>query len=227
MTIVSIHQPCFFPYLGVFYKILKSDRFVFLDDAQYTKSYCFEWNRIKTPNGECRFKIPISYRFGDGLNEVLLQNTSWKKKMLTQLYFNYKRSLFFDEVYSDVENMLEKDYFDLADINEASMLLVLKKLGYALNKIFYSSCIYTEGKKEAKVIDICKKLYADEYLSGKGAMNYQKEEHFLEKGIKLTYTDFEAKPYNQNFGEFRPNMSILDFLFNEGYNKEKIMEMHQ
>ena len=160
MTVVSIHQPCFFPYLGVFYKILKSDRFVFLDDAQYTKSYCFEWNRIKTPNGECRFKIPISYRFGDGLNKIL-----------------------------------------------------------------YSSCINTNSKKEQKVIDICKILKADEYLSGKGAMNYQKEEHFLQNGIKLTYTDFKAKPYNQNFGEFRPNMSVLDFLFNEGYNKEKILEM--
>ena len=38
---VTIHQPCYLPYLGVFHKIWKADAFVFLDDAQYSNGYVF------------------------------------------------------------------------------------------------------------------------------------------------------------------------------------------
>ena len=51
MGVVSIHQPCYIPYLGIFYKIWQSDKFVYLDDAQYSNGYVFDWNRIKTHRG--------------------------------------------------------------------------------------------------------------------------------------------------------------------------------
>ena len=68
---VTIHQPCYLPYLGVFHKIWKADAFVFLDDAQYSNGYVFEWNRIKTPQGECRLKVPLHKEFGQTLREVV------------------------------------------------------------------------------------------------------------------------------------------------------------
>jgi hypothetical protein len=36
--IVSIHQPNYFPWVGYFYKRMKSDIFVFLDDVQFSKN---------------------------------------------------------------------------------------------------------------------------------------------------------------------------------------------
>ena len=35
MTLVTIRQPGFMPYIGFFKKIQSSDIFVYLDDAQY------------------------------------------------------------------------------------------------------------------------------------------------------------------------------------------------
>ena len=67
---VTIHQPCYLPYLGIFHKIWKADVFAYLDDAQYSNGYVFEWNRIKTPQGECRLKVPLEKNFGDTLRKA-------------------------------------------------------------------------------------------------------------------------------------------------------------
>lgn len=228
MTIVSIHQPMFYPYLGVFYKILKSDKFCFLDDAQYTKSYCFAWNKIKTPNGECRFHLPISYKFGDGLNEVRLTNNHWQEKMLEMLYFNYKRSEHFEEVYEDVKSVIYGNYEFLSEICASSVIKVLEKMNYDTKNIYFSSDLDTKFFKEQRVIEICKKLGATMYYSGNGAKEYQNQYDFNANGILLSYTSFKPKEYQQNFVKqcgFIANLSILDYLFNEGYNKQKILEM--
>ena len=45
MKSVSIHQPCYLPYLGIIYKIWRSDIFVYLDDVQY-RVYVLTGNKI-------------------------------------------------------------------------------------------------------------------------------------------------------------------------------------
>ena len=78
---MAIHQPDFIPYLGYFYKMYKSDIFVFLDDAQYSCSNMHNWNRIKLSNGEGRLKIPVDFSFGDPINKVKIRNNlNWKSK---------------------------------------------------------------------------------------------------------------------------------------------------
>ena len=54
--IVAIHQPNFFPWLGYFDKINKSDIFIFLDDVQFPKKGGNWTNRVQlmvleVPNG--------------------------------------------------------------------------------------------------------------------------------------------------------------------------------
>lgn len=37
------------------------------------------------------------------------------------------------------------------------------------------------------------------------------------RGIDLIYTDYEPVQYQQLYGEFIPNLSVLDYIFNCGY----------
>ena len=93
---VTIHQPCYLPYLGVFHKIWKADAFVFLDDAQYSNGYVFEWNRIKTPKGECRLKVPLHKKFGKTLREVVPKTGLGRQhNHIKILKKNYKKDPYF------------------------------------------------------------------------------------------------------------------------------------
>ena len=42
-------------------------------------------------------------------------------------------------------------------------------------------------------------------------------------GIKIIYENFQHPVYKQIYGNFIENLSILDLLFNEGENSQKIL----
>lgn len=216
---ITIHQPCYLPYLGVFHKIWKADAFVFLDDAQYSNGYVFEWNRIKTPQGECRLKIPLHKKFGQTLLEVTPNDDlKWQYKHIKMVEMNYKKAPYFSELFPVYKEIVNKCYDNLAQLNIALMNFFLFWFGWNEKKVYYTSNWKLESKAEARVIEICKCLEADTYLSGTGGRNYQKDVHFQENGIKLVYQEWEPIQYRQLWGEFRPYMSILDYAMNEGHN---------
>lgn len=224
MKVVSIHQPCYIPYLGIFYKIWQSDLFVFLDDAQYSNGYVFDWNRIKTPQGECRLKVPTARIFGQKLTEVIPKDfLGWKDKHLKTIRMNYRKALHFSEVFSDFSDCILSEHGSLAELNMATMKLFMDKFGWNI-PVFRSSDMDLSSKSEARVIEIVQRVGGDIYLSGSGGRNYQSEEHFTNAGIKLVYSDFRPLKYRQQWGDFLPNMSVLDFCMNEGYEIEGLFE---
>ncbi|MBH1939411.1 WbqC family protein [Mobilitalea sibirica] len=218
--IVAIHQPDYIPYPGYFYKIANSDCFIFLDDAQYSNAGFTNCNRIKTPQGELRLKIPVLQTLGDTIMEVVTKDElGWKKKHLKTLLLNYKKAKYFDEIYYDFEKLLMNKFDNIADMNIALIQQICKGLG--IGKRFERSSSYRiQSARENRVIDLCKAVGASTYLSGIGARVYQKEEHFAGKDMKLTYSDYQPIVYPQLWGEFIPNLSILDYLFHQGYDCE-------
>lgn len=218
--IVSIHQPDYMPWLGYFNKIAKSDVFVFLDDAQYSTDNMHNWNKIKTPQGELRLKAPVINKLGYKINEVKTRDDlGWKEKHLKTIAMNYKKAEYFDEVYSDLEKILMPEYESIAHLNMAFIKMYCEKFGFKTD-IKVSSQMGLTSLREERVIDIVKLLGGDEYYSGMGAAVYQEEEHFNERGVKLTYTSFSPFEYKQLWGKcgFIPALSVLDYTMNCGYN---------
>lgn len=220
--VVAIHQPNYIPYIGLFYKIMESDVFVFLDDAQFSKGNVHERNIVKSMKGECRLKIPVEYRFGDSIMKVRTKDElNWKEKHLKTLEDNYRLSKNFDEVYDMFSGLIEKDYSNLAEMNIAIITEICKSLEIS-TKFVRSSQLDVAGAKEERVIAICEKLGASEYISGNGARVYQEEEHFTSRGIKLTYSRYKPFEYPQLWSnDFLPNASILDYLFNCGFTTDR------
>ena len=54
------------------------------------------------------------------------------------------------------------------------------------------------------------------YLTGPSAKNYLDVRLFEAAGIEVTYPDYNYPEYPQLYGNFEPNLSILDLLFNTG-----------
>ena len=224
MKLVSIRQPGYLPYLGFFKKIESSDVFVFLDDVQFEKNDWDNRNKIKTPDGAAWLTIPILHKFGTKLNEIKIDNTQdWNKKHTKTLEMNYQKTKYFSKYWKDVEFILNKKWDKLIDLNFEFITYFMKKLKIETPTI-KSSELKIKKTGSNRLLEICKKLNSDTYLSGELGINYLNEEIFSRNNIDVKYEKFVHPTHKQIHGEFLPNMSIIDILFNEGENAAKILK---
>jgi len=128
---------------------------------------------------------------------------------------NYRRAPYFQEIYNFTIAHL-CDYGLLADLNT----WIIEGLSYKLRlhaSLLKASNYDLKGKNTELLVNIVKRFKGSQYLSGQGAKKYMDESLFEKAGIELVYTDFKHPEYNQLWGEFIPNLSILDLLFNHGF----------
>lgn len=224
--IVSIHQPDYIPWLGLYYKMAHSDVFVYLDDAQYSNEADHNVNKIKTPQGEFKLKVPVEQHLGDLILNVRTKDElRWKEKHLKTIKMNYSKAPFFDEIFPGFEKVIIEHQGSIADLNIAINQFICDGFGIK-TKIMRSSEMNITSVREERVIDITLKAGGDEYLSGNGARAYQTEEHFTEHGLKLTYLDYKPIEYKQVWPKvgFLPYMSAIDYIFNCGFDWDYVEE---
>jgi len=203
------------PYIGYIYKILKSDVFVFLDDAQYKKNEWQNRNRIKGPNGFIWLTVPVSFNFGDKINEVKIVEEGWQKKHLNSIKSAYSKSNYFKDFFPYIEKLLSKKYENLSALNIKCVEMILDYLGVK-KEIVISSTLNIDKTKTERLVEIVKRLNGDTYLSGDGGHNYLDEKIFEKNQIKLIYLNYKPVRYNQLWGDFIENLSVIDLIFNEG-----------
>lgn len=216
--IVAVHQPNYIPWIGYFYKIMKSDIFVLYDDVQYTKNSYINRNKIKTPQGDCWLTLPVFIKgnFGCNINETQLKNElNWKEKHVKTIEMNYKKAPYFVRYFSGLKEVYEQNYEIISDLNIELIKYFMKSIGIE-TKLIKSSELDVDGSSTQKLVNICKAVGGDTYLSGKGGDNYQDQSLYEQNDIKLVYTDFIHPEYKQLWGDFLPYMSVMDFLFNCG-----------
>lgn len=212
--ITAIHQPNYIPWAGYFYKIAKSDLFVILDNVQFNSRGLTHKNKIKTPQGEMWVILPVHSE--GNINEIKLKNNqNWKEKHLIYLKYNYKKAKYFDRYIENLEKIYNTQWEYMHELNIELIKFILKELNIE-TYITIASELKCEGKSTELLISICKEVGSDAYLSGMGGKNYMDETRFEQEGIKLVYSQFEHPIYEQLWGEFIPNLSVLDLLFNCG-----------
>ena len=222
--IIGIHQPNYIPWLGYFYKIYKSDIFVFHDDVQFSKRGMHNFHYVQTPEGPFRLKIPVKESHGDLINEVTTKDElGWKQNHLNIIETNYKNAPFFKTVFTDFEEILNKNYKNLSLMNISIIQIICKRLGISPEFVIASDLKLT-SKREEKVIDIVNNLRGTIYYSGTGARIYQSEDNFLSRGIQLHYSDYVPIEYPQLYEPFNSNVAILDYLMNCGYDWGRVLK---
>ena len=148
--IVGIHQPNFFPWLGYFNKIFKSDFFVILDDVQFPKKGGSWSNRVKIIiSGQSNWlTAPIvrNYTGVKKINEMEFNNfEQWKKKISKTIEINYKKAPFYFEVEEFIMNLILNDENNIAKYNLKSIFDICKILDIDYEKIMLSSNIPYKG----------------------------------------------------------------------------------
>ena len=222
MAIVAIHQPEYLPWLGFFKKMMSSELFVFLDDAQFRKKGWQNRNRIRTKNGTALLSIPVHAHSYPNINEITIDNNkNWSKRHKKSILYNYAGAPYFKEFKDFIESVFEKKFEYLIDLNTEIIKFAMNELEIK-SKIVFSSELKISKKGSDRVLDICKQVGADCYITGTSwAQPHLKIEEFKKSNIHVEFQKFQHPIYTQIHGKFIPEMSIIDLLFNEGRDGAK------
>ncbi len=229
--IITIHQPEHLPWLGLFNKIAKADRYVILDSVQYEKNYFQNRNRILGTNGVQWLSIPISNKgHMDGSIATTQiandpKNSKWKEKYLQTIRMSYGKYPFFSEIFPVLEKAMDLDTDLFCEINISIIKAFCEQLKIYPEYI-RSSDLNVNGLKSDLILDICKKAEADVYIAGPSGRDYLDLETFDDAGIQVVFNDYHHPVYPQRRSEeFVSHLSALDLFMNVGFDEAKTVIM--
>jgi hypothetical protein len=219
---VAIHQPNFFPWLGYFDKLARSDVFVLLDHAQYPKTGGSWSNRVKLLlSGEARWMTAPIVRSVHGVRaiaDVEFQPANpWREKFVKSLRASYSRARHFHDSMAWLEPLITNPDPSLARYNAAAIVAIAEQLGIATRGIQWSSSMPIREQSTNMLIEVTRLVGADAYLCGGGAAGYQDDAAFAAASIALTYQHFRHPTYDQGPDRpFTPGLSIIDAVMHLG-----------
>ncbi len=220
---VAIHQPHYFPWEGYLNKINSVDKFILMDDVQLTDSSYMYRHKLLALNGEEKFiTIPFLKKDYKKLpyREIKINDSiNWRERQLNFIRENYKHSKYYDEVLDIVYGILEKPHVFLCDLTINTIRVLCDIFDIHAELLLQSELSYPkESKKNQLVLDLCKAVNADYYLSGNGAKKYMELKPFEDSGIVVEFQCFAQDVYPQipSVAAFVPGLSILDMLFSMG-----------
>jgi hypothetical protein len=213
------------PWRGMFEQVRLCEHFVFYDDVQLPlgggrgRSFITRV-QIKTSKGVDWLSIPV-LRSGKGeqlINEASFLNLDWKREHLGKIEQAYRASPYFDLIYASIiKPIYQLETESLSEFCINSMKKIWGALGFSPRTYLSSELgVSRELNASARVLEICKRLGADHYISGLGAMNYIDYSIFEKSDVQIKYMDYQFQPYPQMHGLFTPFVSIIDMLCNIG-----------
>lgn len=221
--VITIHQPEHIPWLGFFNKISKADVCVLLDNVQFRKNYFQNRNRIRTVQGSSWVTVPSNYSSGTLIKDVTIANDSrWKKKWWDTILMAYSKSRY-AETYLDRFRMeIDKDWTNLSSLNISLINIINKFLDINVQFVLASE-LQVEGKGSDLILNICKKLDTNIYISGISGKDYLKPDDFKKENINIEFQIFNHPIYKQLYEPFIPCMSAIDLLCNYGSDSLNII----
>jgi hypothetical protein len=223
---LSIHQPDFWPWSGLFNKIACSDKFVVFDCVQAPRGK--SWltrNRILLNGNPLWLTLPILRSANQKINEVKInREVNYKTKHLGTIKQAYARAEYFKEIFAFVENLYAEDYENASSFSLQIIKAICVKLKIDTEFIGVSEIIsdneLSRLSGNSLILEICKKGGANDYLSGVGCLDFIQPDKFKEVGISFKFQKLLHLEYRQQIATvFQPNMSVLDILFNLGFEQ--------
>lgn len=234
MITIAILQSSYIPWIGYFEQIYKSDLFIVLDNVQFTKNNWRNRNRIKSSslcievdkdakqisNNWHWLTVPVHYKYGQLIKDVTIDNSkNWVKKHKKTIVQNYNKAPFFNEVWKEIEFIFNLNWTYLNKLNYTLITYIKNLLGINTRVLLSSRTDLNFSKDpNIRLIEMIKYFNADVFYEGKSGSNYINEELFKLNNIKIQFQNFNIE-YPQLGLEFEKNLSILDLLFNCGFEK--------
>ena len=144
--------------------------------------------------------------------EISLDQFNWTIKHMNSIKRSLGKSPFFSEIYSIAEKILTHKNNKLSELNIYGIRLLCQLLDLKTDFILASD-LSLSGTKGEYILNICRKLNVDCYLSPVGSSVYLDEQKplFFKNEIKIEYQDWKHPVYKQTGnGKFISHLSVLD-----------------
>ncbi|MDO8578462.1 MAG: WbqC family protein [Dehalococcoidales bacterium] len=225
--IVTIHQPNYIPWIGLFSKVSSADCLIIYDKAQYEKNSVINRNKIRTDKGFAYLTVPVGkYHTETKISEITLpQENDWKREHWRKIKANYAKAPFFKDYAGFFEVLFQRDFRYLSELNERILLYLLSCFEISVDVVRTSQLTVDPSlSKTDLMLAYLKKVGAGVYISGPSGRNYLETEGFPQNNIALKFFKFQHPVYPQRYPGFQPNMSALDLLFNVGPSSGAIVK---
>jgi len=219
--LTAIIQPNYIPWRGHFDFFKKVDTFVFYDDVQYTKRDWRNRNTIKTPDGGQLLTVPVDADRDTLICDAKIVDNGWKQRHLDLISQNYKNAPYFGDAYGIMCESFDEIHEDIGSLTISITQKILDYFGINCRIYRSSELGFEDLHKTDRLVAICKKVGATEYISGMAAKDYLKPEKFGD--IRVLWQRYNEKVYPQLWGDFMSRVSIIDLIANCGIKGYEII----
>lgn len=213
-------QPYFFPYLGYYDLINRTDQWIVFDVVKYAPKSWMNRNRILHPTDGWQYiSIPVNKHAGDGaIKDVQILDVGAAHDKIRGQIEHYRKggaphfpavARLVDECFSGLQGNL------LRDLNVRSLALVCDHLEITFNHTNLSEmslalpAIQHPGQW---ALEISSALGVDAYLNPPGGRDIFRANEWKNRGIQLGFTNLVSFVYPTRHYTFIEHLSILDVL---------------
>lgn len=216
--VLGAMQPYFFPYLGYFDLIHRTDRWIVFDTPQYMREGWVNRNRVlHSREGWQYIVVPLKKHHRDTpINQVeAVEFPDWRRKIVNQFTHYRGRAPYYRETIALLEDCLTGSDNNLARINVRALGKVCAYLGIQWHPEILSEMGITLGPVDETAdwaLRIAEAIGADVYLNPPGGATLYDPARFAAAGIQLQIqNDFDFE-YECPGYLYQPRLSVLDVL---------------
>lgn len=211
---VTIHQPDFLPWLGFFDRYSRSDLYIVLDDVQFIRRGWHHRDKIKTSGGSRWLTVPVLKKgnYHQYIKDVKIDySVDWTRQHLNTLKNNYGKSPNFAILIENVASIYDKKYPFLIDLNLNLISFVAELLAID-TPIRLSSDFHVTSSASERLLELVLAAGGSHYITGTGSRSYLDEKLFKSNNIDVIWQNYNHPVYYQHYGNFVPNLSVIDYL---------------
>jgi len=227
--ILGIMQPYFFPYLGYFDLINRTDKWIVFDTPQYMRHGWVNRNRILHPTTSWQYII-VPLKKHDQITAINKIETQpyeqWKPHILGQLQHYKKKAPGFTVAYGLVEECLSYAEVNLSRLNVLTFQKACERIGIPFNHQIFSEMNLAHSPVDGPgewALRIGEALGAKEYINPPGGVDLFDPAAFAASNIKLTFQEPFQFNYECRGYQFEPGLSVIDALM---WNTPETIKAH-
>lgn len=221
-----VSQPRYLPALNYIQRLFHAQTFVVLDNVQRQARGWENRNKIMTDSGESWVTIPIASSSRAMVEDTIILESAWVTEHKKKIATAYEKAPYYDQdliesYYADVDSFFSGENASFRDVIVFLLNNCCSIFGFSPNIVLASQlAMEQEAFGAGKIVEICKCIGVEAYVSGPNGVSYGIIEAFAGSGINVLFHEFSHPVYPQfNNKGFAPYMSFFDAIFNLGVDE--------